>query len=166
MRRKYMDKRLLIVVLCTIVIITTILILFGQSIKFNSKNYIISKEKLVEMFNNNYDKFEHIGKFAQQNKDVYFATSNTGSDISIKFYTGDGKKVENDNSVYNDTAFILKQLRFKRISGDGEHVFFVLQSGGYEQGIIYLKNSVKPDYLRHIEAIKDEKWYYYWTTHE
>lgn len=159
-----MNKQIILILLLLLSISITlafIFLIFG----FN-KNNRYTKGELLDVFNKNYDKFENIVNFAEKRGN--FSIVHNKNTISIEF----NSENESNNSIYNEALFILKKLKFTIISGQNEYIEFVEYrnikdySGGYEQGIVYSKNSVEPNFFKYVEPIRGDKWYYYWTTYE
>ena len=129
----------------------------------HTKSIPISKEKIVQEFQGNYNVFMNIVRFAQATQgNLYVA--NDDRKLIIR---GDQGHLSNGNqAAYHDLQFVMYSLKFVGIYENPDNVMFRKEGGGYDQGIIYVKTGKPlPKVLRHTELITD-RWYYYWTTHE
>lgn len=144
----------------SIVIVTIIAIIVAIIYEFIIL-YMIKppKERIVSTFNKNLEYFIEVTDYISK------AEGNFNLNHNIFGTTIDGANTNINPEVKRKINVIIRKLKFVGIQEFGENeIYFRRNSGGYEQGIVYLGNDIVPDYIRYAEKIKDH-WYYYWTTH-
>ena len=128
----------------------------------------ISKETIVEEFNNNFERFQRVAEYIESNdQDIFIEEDEKGGYISKKSQANEIVKFEiEDESIKNDIKYIFDELDYKYINENGVNgIYFTRQSSlHFAQGIAYSKNGEEPDWgtIEELDPIEGkEYWYYY-----
>lgn len=149
-------NRIILTILLILAIVLVIVMLLSKN---GNSNY--TKDRLIEVFNENYQDFVTIRDYIEGCEGTFYATK------SGCFVTADGsnEQVKVEVPIQDELKNVLGKLRFDMIiekrepSLEGDIVFSI-STGREDQGIIY-SNKAGVKYGAINEQIK-ENWYYYW----
>ena len=161
-----LNNKLLWLVIFLITIIVSVLYIYETR---------ITKDKIIQEFNENYEVFEKIREYAESTDGQLYIDNNSGrliiSNDKVKTSINDGPSKEisiDDLPINEEISYIIKKLKYvgiyERSLPDIEGtVEFLRTVGEEEQGIVYLKDS-SIKYGMIMEELGDG-WYYYWIGH-
>lgn len=138
-----------------IAMIAALFIIFVYKVVFDNE----SKSRIINLFENNSDKFILIQKYAEETEGDLFVEF---SFMKVEIGNIGGSDEILDEKVKEAVLFVTKNLGFKSVYETDSYIIFRKSRDANPGGIIYLENSSIPAFAMENEKISG-KWHYYMT---